>query len=75
MTKLENDQTVRLHWKTIKLEEPNWKMTKLEDDQTGIEQNWKTTKLEYNQTGRQSNWKMTKMENELNLNWLRHWPG
>ena len=50
-------------------------MTKLEDDQTGIEQNWKTTKLEYNQTGRQSNWKMTKMENELNLNWLRHWPG
>ena len=35
-------------------------MTKLEDDQTGIEQTWKTTKLEDDQNGKRTKYKLAK---------------
>ena len=49
MTKLEDDQIGRLHWKTT-LEDNQTGRTKLEDDQ-----------LEDDQTGRRPNWKTNKL--------------
>ena len=62
---MEDDQNGRRpKWKTIKLEQKNWKMTKIEDDSNGRRTKWKTTQMEDDQNGRQAKWKTTKMEQQ-----------
>merc|ERR1712215_197439 len=45
---------------------PNWKTTKMEDDQNGRRPEWKMTKMEDDRNERRPKWKTTKMEDDQN---------